>query len=122
MSGSRAFWLILSAVLLGACNDSTAPVSQNYESLPADQVIMDAEHYITADGIYEVDVATSGQTLSLSRPRRLFARRALVTEFGADGFDVGKDGRLLLLEQVTASTARLVHVVLNWTPRRAPGT
>ena len=45
-----------------------------------------------------------------------------LTEIGPDGFDVARDGRILLLEQVASSTERLVHVVVNWTPRRAPGT
>ena len=79
-------------------------------------------YYNTADGIYEVAVTTSGDTVTLSRPRRLFARRAPLTEIGPDGFDVAKDGRFLLLERVASSTERFVHVVLNWTPRRAPGT
>ena len=78
--------------------------------------------YNTADGIYEVAVTTSGQTLTLSRPQRLFARRAPLNEFGPDGFAVARDGRFLLLEQVASSTERQVHVVLNWTPRRAPRT
>ncbi len=82
----------------------------------------DRVYYNTADGIYEVAVTTSGDTLTLSRPRRLFARRAPLTEIGPDGFDVAKDGRFLLLERVASSTERFVHVVLNWTPRRAPGT
>jgi hypothetical protein len=79
-------------------------------------------YYNTADGIYEVAVTTRGDTLTLSRPSRLFARRAPLTEIGPDGFDVAKDGRFLLLERVAAATERSVHVVLNWTPRRAPGT
>jgi len=79
-------------------------------------------YYNTPNGIYEVAVTTSGQTLTLSRPQRLFERRAPLNEFGPDGFDVARDGRLLLLEQVASSTERQVHVVLNWTPRRAPGT
>jgi eukaryotic-like serine/threonine-protein kinase len=78
--------------------------------------------YITPDGLYDVAVTTSGQSLTLSRPRRLFARRAPLNEFGPDGFDVARDGRFLLLEHVASSTERGVHVVLNWTPRRAPGT
>ena len=82
----------------------------------------DRVYYITADGIYEVAVTTSGQTLTLSRPRRLFGRRAPLTEIGPDGFDVARDGRFLLLEPVASSTERFVHVVLNWTPRRVPGT
>jgi hypothetical protein len=82
----------------------------------------DRVYYNTPDGIYEVAVTTSGQTLTLSRPQRLFERRAPLNEFGPDGFDVARDGRLLLLEQVASSTERQVHVVLNWTPRRAPGT
>ena len=102
--------------------DERWQVSSGGGSWPRWSAAGDRVHYITADGIYEVDVAPSGQTLTLSRPRRLFARRALVTEVGADGFDVAKDGRFLTLEQVAASTERLVHVVLNWTPRRAPGT
>ena len=82
----------------------------------------DRVYYNTADGIYEVTVTTSGDTLTLSRPRRLFARQAPLTEIGPDGFDVAKDGRFLVLERVASSTERLVHVVLNWTPRRAPGS
>ena len=70
----------------------------------------------------EVAVTTNGDTVTLSRPRRLFARRAPLTEIGPDGFDVARDGRFLLLERVASSTERVVHVVLNWTPRRAPGT
>ena len=82
----------------------------------------DRVYYNTADGIYEVALTTSGDELTLSRPRRLFARRAPLTEIGPDGFDVAKDGRFLLLQRVASSTERSVHVVLNWTPRRAPGT
>ena len=82
----------------------------------------DRVYYNTADGIYEVTVTTSGDTLTLSRPRRLFARRAPLTEIGPDGFDVAKDGRFLVLERVASSIERSVHVVLNWTPRRAQGT
>ena len=82
----------------------------------------DRVYYNTADGIYEVAVTTSGQTLTLSRPQRLFARRAPLNEFGPDGFAVARDGRFLLLEQVASSTERQVRVVLNWAPRRAPGT
>jgi hypothetical protein len=80
----------------------------------------DRVYYITADAIYDVAVTTSGETLTLSRPHRLFARRAPVTEIGPNGFDVASDDRFLLLEPVASSTERLVHVVLNWTPRRAP--
>lgn len=79
-------------------------------------------YYNPADGSYEVAVTTSGQTSTLSRPRRPFARRAPLTEIGPDGFDVARDGRFLLLERVASSTERFVHVVLNWTPRRVPGT
>ena len=67
-------------------------------------------------------MTTSGDELTLSRPRRLFARRAPLTEIGPDGFDVAKDGRFLILQRVASSAERLVHVVLNWTPQRAPGT
>jgi hypothetical protein len=59
--------------------------------------------------------------LTLSPPRRLFARKAPLTEIGPDGFDVARDGRFLVLERVASSAERLVHVVLNWTPRRVPG-
>jgi hypothetical protein len=82
----------------------------------------DHVYYNTADGIYEVALTTSGDTVTLSRPRRLFARRAPLTEIGPDGFDVAKDGRFLVLERVASSTERFLHVVLNWTPRRAEGT
>jgi hypothetical protein len=81
----------------------------------------DRVYYITPDGIYEVIVTTSGDTLTLSPPRRLFARKAPLTEIGPDGFDVARDGRFLVLERVASSAERLVHVVLNWTPRRVPG-
>jgi hypothetical protein len=69
-----------------------------------------------------VAVTTNSESLTLSKPRRLFARRAPLTSIGPDGFDVAKDGRFLLLERVASSPERFVHVVLNWTPRRAPGT
>jgi len=102
--------------------DARWQVSSGGGSHPRWSAKGDRVHYITADGLYEVEVTTSGETLTLSRPRRLFARRAPLTEVGPDGFDVARDGRILLLEQVASSTERLVHVVLNWTPRRAPGT
>jgi Tol biopolymer transport system component len=82
----------------------------------------DRVFYNTADGIYEVTVTMNGETVTLSPPRRLFARRAPLTDIGPDGFDVAKDGRVLLLERVATSTERFVQVVLNWTPRRAPGS
>ena len=102
--------------------DARWQVSSGGGSHPRWSAKGDRVHYITADGLYEVDVTTSGETLTLSRPRRLFARRAPLTEVGPDGFDVARDGRILLLEPVASSTERLVHVVVNWTPRRAPGT
>ena len=102
--------------------DARWQVSSGGGSHPRWSAKGDRVYYITADGLYEVEVTTSGESLTLSRPRRLFARRAPLTEIGPDGFDVAKDGRILLLEQVASSTERLVHVVLNWTPRRVPGT
>jgi Tol biopolymer transport system component len=102
--------------------DARWQVSSGGGSHPRWSAKGDRVYYITADGLYEVEVTTSGETLMLSRPRRLFARRAPLTEIGPDGFDVARDGRILLLEQVASSTERLVHVVVNWTPRRAPGT
>jgi serine/threonine-protein kinase len=98
------------------------PVSSGGGSHPRWSHTGDHVYYNTADGVYEVAVTTSGETVTLSRPRRLFARRAPLTEVGPDGFDVARDGRFLLLERVASSTERLVHVVVNWTPRRAPGT
>lgn len=47
--GFRRALLLIAA--LAACNDSTAPGTQDFESLPADQVIMDVEHFITSDGV-----------------------------------------------------------------------
>ena len=97
-------------------------VSSGGGSWPRWSHVGDRVYYNTADGIYEVTVTTSGDTLTLSRPRRLVARKAPLTEIGPDGFDVARDGRFLVLERVASSTERMVHVVLNWTPRRAPGT
>jgi len=97
-------------------------VSSGGGSWPRWSHVGDRVYYNTADGIYEVTVTTSGDTLTLSRPRRLFARKAPLTEIGPDGFDVARDGRFLVLERVASSTERMVHVVLNWTPRRAPAT
>jgi Tol biopolymer transport system component len=76
-------------------------------------------YYVTADAIFEVTVAVAGDTVTLSAPRRVATRRSAVTVTGPDGFDVAKDGRFLVLESVEGSTDRLIHVVLNWTPRRA---
>lgn len=44
------FALVL-LVALGACDDSTAPLTGEYESLPADQVATDVDHLFTSDGI-----------------------------------------------------------------------
>ena len=38
-------------VLLGACDDSTAPLTGEYESLPADQVATNVNHLFTSDGV-----------------------------------------------------------------------
>ncbi len=75
--------------------------------------------YITPQGLFEVDVR-AGAGVTLSAPRSLFPYRTPITPLGPDGFDVGKDGRLLLFEPVGASVARPIQVVLHWSPRRAP--
>jgi hypothetical protein len=71
-------------------------------------------YYNTVDGIYEVTVTTSGDTVTLSRPRRLFARRSPLTEVGPDGIDVARDGRFLVLERVESSTERFVHTAARF--------
>jgi LPS export ABC transporter protein LptC len=43
--------LLASLVLLGACDDSTAPLTGDYEPLPSDQVIMGLDHLYTSDGV-----------------------------------------------------------------------
>ena len=43
--------LVLLAAASVACNDSTAPPTEDFESLPADQVITNVEHFITSDGV-----------------------------------------------------------------------
>ncbi|HEX6309175.1 MAG TPA: LPS export ABC transporter periplasmic protein LptC [Longimicrobiales bacterium] len=42
---------VLLLVALAACDASTAPVSEDYKPLPADQVFTSVEHFITADGV-----------------------------------------------------------------------
>jgi LPS export ABC transporter protein LptC len=37
--------------LLGACDDSTAPLTGEYEPLPADQVLMNFDYLFTSDGV-----------------------------------------------------------------------
>jgi hypothetical protein len=74
----------------------------------------DRVYYNTVDGIYEVTVTTSGDTVTLSRPRRLFARRSPLTEVGPDGIDVARDGRFLVLERVESSTERFVHTAARF--------
>lgn len=44
----------VAAVLLAACNGTTAPVAEDYQSLPADQVMYGVEHNITNGGIRSV--------------------------------------------------------------------
>lgn len=39
------------AIVLAACNGATAPVTDEYEGLPADQVLFGVEHETTAAGI-----------------------------------------------------------------------
>jgi hypothetical protein len=75
-------------------------------------------YYAGADAFFEVSMAVSGDTVSLSAPRRVATHQSPVTVTGPDGFDVAADGRLLVLELVEGADDRLVHVVLNWTPRR----
>lgn len=43
--------LASSALLTGACDESTAPPTAEYESLPADQVITSVDHLFTSDGV-----------------------------------------------------------------------
>jgi LPS export ABC transporter protein LptC len=43
--------ILLCAALLGACNASTAPVSDDYQSLPSDHVLLNIEHFITDSGV-----------------------------------------------------------------------
>jgi Tol biopolymer transport system component len=75
--------------------------------------------YITAQGIFEVEVqARDG--VELSAPRLLFPYKTPIAATGPDGFDVARDGRFLLFQQVNESAERPVHVVVNWSPRRAP--
>jgi LPS export ABC transporter protein LptC len=45
------FTAALAAAILVACNGTTAPVAQDYESLPADQVLIAVEHSMTNGGI-----------------------------------------------------------------------
>jgi Tol biopolymer transport system component len=75
-------------------------------------------YYAGADAFFEVSMAVSSDTVSLSAPRRIATHQSPVTVTGPDGFDVAADGRLLVLELVEGADDRLVHVVLNWTPRR----
>ena len=42
---------LLTAVLLSACNDSTAPLTDAYESLPAETVILGADFAVTIGGV-----------------------------------------------------------------------
>ncbi|MEX0907890.1 MAG: LPS export ABC transporter periplasmic protein LptC [Gemmatimonadota bacterium] len=39
------------AAILAGCNGSTAPVDENYQSLPADQVAFGVEHITTVNGV-----------------------------------------------------------------------
>lgn len=41
----------LAATTLAACNGTTAPPTEDYASLPADQVFVDVEHAMTSGGI-----------------------------------------------------------------------
>lgn len=43
--------LLATVVLIGACDDSTAPLTGEYEPLPSDQVIMGLDHLYTSDGV-----------------------------------------------------------------------
>jgi LPS export ABC transporter protein LptC len=48
----RSFLIVaLAATSFAACNGTTAPVSDDYESLPADQVLMGVEHAMTNNGV-----------------------------------------------------------------------
>jgi LPS export ABC transporter protein LptC len=42
---------VLLLVALAACTDATEPGSRDYESLPADQVLMSVDHAVTVDGV-----------------------------------------------------------------------
>lgn len=48
---ARSLMLAAAVAALAACDDSTAPISQNYQPLPADYVIEDMNHVITSDGV-----------------------------------------------------------------------
>jgi LPS export ABC transporter protein LptC len=42
---------VAAAVMLGGCDDSTAPIVQDYESLPADNIFLDADYKITSGAV-----------------------------------------------------------------------
>jgi len=41
----------LAMLLLTACNGSTGPVNENYQPLPADQLLMGVTHHMTVEGV-----------------------------------------------------------------------
>ena len=43
--------VLVSVLLLGACDDSTAPPTGDYESLPADNVVTRLDQLLTTDGV-----------------------------------------------------------------------
>ena len=48
----RSFPAVLAfALVLGACDDSTAPLTGDYESLPADNVVARLDQLLTSDGV-----------------------------------------------------------------------
>jgi LPS export ABC transporter protein LptC len=46
-----AFAATLAALVLGACDGATEPGSSDYESLPADNILMGVDHAVTVDGV-----------------------------------------------------------------------
>jgi LPS export ABC transporter protein LptC len=47
----RLVLALAGVAVLGACDDSTAPIAQDFESLPADQIFLDADYKITSDAV-----------------------------------------------------------------------
>jgi LPS export ABC transporter protein LptC len=54
----RHVFLLPLLVLLGACDESTAPPTGDYESLPADQVVMGVDYLFTSEGVRRAQLLT----------------------------------------------------------------
>jgi LPS export ABC transporter protein LptC len=75
---------LLALLVLPACTDATEPGSTDYESLPADNMLMGVDHVVTVDGVRR-SVLRSDTTLVFNDSSTVHLRGVNLQIFADDG-------------------------------------